>query len=1053
MMYKMQANTKKLTAAAMGEIENDLVITGCRIFNVFTKEFLHGTVYITDSFITHVDYDTKSQLLPSKEHMHLQGILCPGFIDAHTHIESSLLVPENYASMVLPHGTTTVLEDAHEIANVMGVEGIQYMLNASEHLPMRQLMLLPSCVPSLPGFESAGAELYADDYKELFHHPRVVGLGEVMDYEGVLSGDKRIHDLLEAAKKQDCFLQGHSPMLQGKKLSAYLCAGPKSCHEVKTGEEALEKYRKGMWIDIREANTQGRMKEILEAFQDIRDYSRICFCSDDRRCNVTEDLGHMDYMIKKAVALGMPVEDALLAASYHVAQEANLPQLGAIAPGYAADIVLLNDTTNLQVQAVFYEGKPVCKGQKLLKPIKISAYTKQMEKKNTVRMTPFHMSDFMIKAKGPFSKLNIISFESEYTSTSYLKTRVCMVHKGNVQLNRKHKQLYLAVFNRYNQKQRAVCIVEKFGIDHGAVASSISHDSHNICVVYDTLENGLLAVTQIQEMHGGFCAVEHGHVIAAMPLPVAGLMTSAAAEEAAEQVNTMAAAFRRLGNTFLENPVSRITIMNLLVCPYCKLSDHGLVMTEDKKLIPVVKEEGIMLNDCYENVVLKKVPFPEEESCTPVLLSDATIQERLDKVICKMKERKLDCIAVYADVEHGANFEYLTGFIPRFEEALLILHKNKDAYLLLGNEVLSLARHARIAAKGLHMSYFSLPDQPLNEEQDLLHVLKKAGIQEGMQLGIVGWKGFYRLKKELFDIPFYMIEAMRACKAVLRNATDLFISPAYGVRTINNANEIAHYEYGQILAAKGLQRAILALKPGKTEVELGGLLEAEGQVHNVVTICSSGKRFEKANLYPMHKPVQKGERISLTVGYKGGLASRAAFVANSREDLPSNIRDYEEKIAKPYYAAICTWLEHIHIGMEGKEVHDLVDTILPKDKFHWKLNPGHLSADEEWLSSPIYEGSKEQLRSGMILQIDIIPSVEGYPGCCCENGIVLADDNLKKEIQKAYPDTWNRMQERRKYLEKTLGIYLHSDVLPLTNMVAYYTPYLMNHEYAYTWNQ
>ncbi|MFR2740509.1 MAG: adenine deaminase C-terminal domain-containing protein [[Clostridium] innocuum] len=1046
-------DTKRLIAAALGNVENDLAIEGCRIFNVFTKEFLEATVYICDGFISHVEYNKKNLALPSKQRLQLNGILCPGFIDAHTHIESSLLVPEHYAAMVLPHGTTTVLEDAHEIANVMGVEGIQYMLAASQDLPMRMLLTLPSCVPSLPGFESSNAELFAKDYTALFQHPRVAGLGEVMDYEGVLQGEQRIHDLLLAAKKHAGYLQGHAPLMEGNRLSAYVNAGPQSDHEVKTKQEALDKYRKGMWIDIREANTQGRMKEILDVCKEFNDYSRICFCTDDRRCNVTGKYGHLDHVVRKAVSLGMPVEEALLSTSYRVAQESGCKHLGAIAPGYAADLVLLNNVEDLQVHAVFFEGKLVSKKEQLTSPIVLSSYTRELNSRNTIQMQVLKQEDFLIKAKGPYAQLNILSFASEYIATSHLKTRICPIQDGRVLLQKDKKQMYAAVFNRYGRAQRKVCIVENFGIDHGAVASSISHDSHNVCVVYDTPENGYLAVQEVMNMHGGFCAVSQGNILASLALSVAGLMSTECMETVSQNVDLMAEAFHKLGNSYLENPVSRITILNLLVCPYVKLSDHGLVMTEEKKIIPVVKKEGITMDQRYENVVLDKIPFPKEETGEPVLLSDETMQERRQKILHRMQEKKLDCIAVYADVEHGGNFEYLTGFIPRFEEALLILHKNEDAYLLLGNEVLSLSKHARIPAKGLHMSYFSLPDQPLQEEEDLKSVLAKAGVKNGMHLGVVGWKGFYRLQKELFDIPYYILEALKACEVKISNATDIFISPKDGARTVNNANEIAHYEYGQILAARGLQRAMLALEPGKTEAEIGGLLESEGQIHNVVTICSSGTRFEKANLYPMNNPIQTGERISLTVGYKGGLASRAAFAAYEREDLDSAVRDYEEKIAKPYFAAVCTWLEHLHIGMEGKEVYELVDDILPKDIFHWKLNPGHLTADEEWLSSPIYEGSRLKLKSGMLLQIDIIPSVEGYPGCCCENGVVLADAVLKEEIKKQYPDSWERMLKRRTYIQDVLGIQLHEDILPLSSMVAYYTPYLMNHDYAFTWKR
>ena len=459
------------------------------------------------------------------------------------------------------------------------------------------------------------------------------------------------------------------------------------------------------------------------------------------------------------------------------------------------------------------------------------------------------------------------------------------------------------------------------------------------------------------------------------------------------------------------------------------------------------------MRESINRVVLKKVSFPQEEKGIPILLNDETMQERRQKIIARMKEHDLDCIVVYADVEHGANFEYLTGFIPRFEEALLVLHKNEEAFLLLGNEVLSLAKHSRIPATALHMSYFSLPDQPLEEAQDIKSVLQKANIQEGMKVGVVGWKGFYRVKKLLYDIPYYMIEALMEMKVQLSNATALFISPENGARTTNNANEIAHYEFGQILAARGLQRAIQALAPGKTETEIASCLESEGQVHNVVTICSSGERFEKANLYPLHKEIQLGDRISLTVGYKGGLASRAAFVANHVQDLKPEWQRYEEELAKPYFHAVCTWLKQIHIGMSGEELYTLINDVLPQTQYHWKLNPGHLTADEEWLSSPIYKDSKLLLKSGMMFQIDIIPSKEGYPGCSCENGIVLADDGLKEEIKTQYPDVWQRMIERRSYIQQELGISLHEDVLPLTNMVAYYTPYLLQKDYAYTWQK
>lgn len=456
------------------------------------------------------------------------------------------------------------------------------------------------------------------------------------------------------------------------------------------------------------------------------------------------------------------------------------------------------------------------------------------------------------------------------------------------------------------------------------------------------------------------------------------------------------------------------------------------------------------MNRMKKNIKLRKVEIPEEENLNPVLISDETIKARINKIIDRMKLNNMDAIVIYADVEHGANFEYLTGFIPRFEEALLVLHITGDAYLLLGNEVLSMAKHSRIAAKAIHVSYFSLPDQPLNQTHDIMNGFKEAMIKENMNIGLVGWKGFYNQSQGLYDIPHYIVDALSKKNVNLCNATGLFISPLNGARTINSINEIEHYEYGQCLASNGIRRVLNDIEIGKREIELATLLESQGQRNNVVTICSSGERFYKANLYPSSKKIAMGERISITVGYKGGLASRAAYIANTAEDLPHEIKNYEEDLAKPYFYAICTWLEKIHVGIEGKEVYNLVEEVLPKENYHWSLNPGHLSSDEEWLSSPIYKDSDIKIKSGMIFQIDIIPSITGYAGCSCENGILLADHKLQEEIKQQAPQMWERFMKRRNYIEHILHIPLHGDVMPLSNLVAFYRPFLLNKDVAYT---
>ena len=451
-----------------------------------------------------------------------------------------------------------------------------------------------------------------------------------------------------------------------------------------------------------------------------------------------------------------------------------------------------------------------------------------------------------------------------------------------------------------------------------------------------------------------------------------------------------------------------------------------------------------------ERIELKRVPMPELEDAKPYIVSEEVMIKRKTNVLKKMSEQDLDVIVIYADMEHSYNFEYLCGFVPRFEEALLILHVSGDASLMLGNEVLSLAKHSRIPAKAIHIPCFSLPDQPDDEGYTLHEGFIEAGIQKGMRIGVVGWKGIKHYQSQLLDLPHYIVEELKQFHETIQNATAIFTSPSYGVRTINGVEEIRHYEYGQMLASNGILQALHHIREGVSEIEIAQWMESQGQPHNVVTICSSGKRFVHANIYPSIKKIVLGDRMSLTVGYKGGLVSRAAYAVYEASQLPKEKQGYEEQLAKPYFKALCAWLHEIHVGMSGHELYELVNEVLPKEIYHWKLNPGHLAGDEEWMSSIVYKNASDTLKSGMIFQIDIIPRIDGYDGCCCENGIVLADKTLRKEIQNEQPEMWERMMKRRAYIQSVLKIELHEDVLPLSNTVAYYTPYLLNKEKAFT---
>ncbi len=452
-----------------------------------------------------------------------------------------------------------------------------------------------------------------------------------------------------------------------------------------------------------------------------------------------------------------------------------------------------------------------------------------------------------------------------------------------------------------------------------------------------------------------------------------------------------------------------------------------------------------------KSIVLKSVPQPQVfPDAQQVELLDETLQLRLDRVLARMKASGHDYLVIYADKEHGANFEYLTGFIPRFEEALLVLAASGKAFLLLGNENMKMSQHARIANQAICIPHFSLPNQPMDNPMTLAQALKDTGIHHASSVGIVGWKMFTsptENNEQIFDLPYFMMNAIQRVvspQAQICNATHLFIGGDSGARVINSANEIAHYEYGANLASTCMLQAMNAIELNKTEKEIGHYLTADGQPNNVVTIAAFGQRFKNARLYPGENRITVSDRASLTTSYKGGLSSRGGYVAHDQHDLPPDQQDYLNAVAKPYYRAVVAWLEYIAIGVTGDDIYQRIETVLPKAQYGWHLNPGHLVADEEWMSSPIYSGSQAKIHSGMLLQIDIIPSVAGYAGASAEECVAIANTELREQIACEYPQVWQRIQQRRAYIIEHLNIALGEDILPLSNLVGYLRPYLLN---------
>lgn len=462
------------------------------------------------------------------------------------------------------------------------------------------------------------------------------------------------------------------------------------------------------------------------------------------------------------------------------------------------------------------------------------------------------------------------------------------------------------------------------------------------------------------------------------------------------------------------------------------------------------------MNYTYQNASYQTVPAPlPEEDLKQVVLTDETMNERYEKVLEKMKADGLSTLVIYEDLEHGSNFEYLTGFLTRFEEGLLVLHDDGKVYYLLGNENLKLIDHARLKGELIHVPHFSLPDQLMEPETPLNELLNDSVIKSDKHVGIAGWKLFTGKtdNKKYFDIPHYILEQIIsvAGKEKVVNATALFTGPE-GVRTQNNVNEVAHYEFGAALASQRMLKTLDAIEVGVSEWDLGGVLNAYGQPNNVVTIAAAGQRFVKANVYPSENKLKLGDKLSLTVGYKGGLQSRAPLVVHDESELLDEHKDYLDKVVKPYFTAVTAWLEQVHIGMKGKELYNLIETVFPKNQYGWELNPGHLTADEEWMASPVKETSETTLKSGMHFQVDIIPSVKGYPGVSAEGGVILADEELQNQLKTNYPDVWNRMEARRAYVKNTLNIDVHKDILLSGNATPYLRPFALNKNKAMVWD-
>lgn len=447
-----------------------------------------------------------------------------------------------------------------------------------------------------------------------------------------------------------------------------------------------------------------------------------------------------------------------------------------------------------------------------------------------------------------------------------------------------------------------------------------------------------------------------------------------------------------------------------------------------------------------KKIALKEIhPPAPTANVKQVAIREHTIAKRKNNTLAKMQEKGYDSLVIYADKEHYQNFYYFTGFMPRFEEGLFVLHQDGTSYLILGNENMKMESFSRSASQAILYSGFSLPNQPDYAGISLEEALGQAGIKGAQTVGLAGWK-LFKDTEQFYDVPHFIVEALRSVVGdveKIRNATELLVNPHDGVRTVNNANEVAYFEYGATLASNGLLRAYQEIEREISETKLAELLESQGQPSSVVTIAAGKDRFKDAYQFPRQQPIQEGDPVSLTVGYTGGLSSRKGIMSQYEDLAEEDRKFYLDNVLTPYFTAFHTWLKNIKIGMAGEEMYQLIESQLHHMGASLELNPGHLTAEEEWMSTPVYKDSQDKIRSGMIFQVDIL-MINPHGSVSAEDGVLIADRALQEQLQIDYPHVWARMQERRRYLAEEVGLSLPDIVLPMSNALAYFKPYLLS---------
>jgi len=566
---------EELIQVARGEVEADLLLKNARVVNVYSGNIHDADVAIHRTRVVGFgDYRARRVI-------DLQGqYLCPGFIDGHVHIESSTLRVSEFARVVVPQGTTSVICDPHEISNVLGLDGIRYILESSKYNPLSVYIMLPSCVPATE-METTGSKLTAEDLDGMWRSDWVLGLAEVMNYPGVIFRDWQVLNKIKVAADRP--IDGHAPGLSGRDLCAYVAAGIRSDHECTSAEEAQEKLQLGMHIMIREGTTARDLEALLPVITPSN-ASRCMFVTDDRHLPDLLNEGHMNFVIRKAIGLGLDPMTAIQMATINTARYFGLKDKGGIGPGMRADMVVLDDLQDLHIQMVFRGGQLVAKDGELL-PLKEKP--KDVTLRSSMNINWDSTGDLKLPAAG--TKAKVIGLIPDQIVTESLLEEV-KVENGFAVADVERDILKMAVIERHLASGNVgLGFVKGFGIKRGALGSSVAHDSHNLVLIGTNDEDMLLAAHRIERMRGGLAVVAEGRVLASLALSIAGLMSERPFEEVNEGLEALLDATHDLGSD-LHDPFMTLSFLALPVIPSLKLTDKGLVDVTQFKLVPLFED-------------------------------------------------------------------------------------------------------------------------------------------------------------------------------------------------------------------------------------------------------------------------------------------------------------------------------------------------------------------------------------------------------------------------------------------------------------------------------